>query len=775
MSQADALLASLDESTAIHSHTVSDPDDYFVIDPDTRQISNLSGIPNVLMQNDHNSEVYTFEIPRVIEGHDMLKCNRVRLHFINIDSKTRLEYNDIAELTLTVNPQDSSTLISPWTITRHATQYVGNLSLMLQYMCVDSDGGVAYEWHTDIYSDIVVKKTINNEEQAVGEYSNILEEWYQKLFTAGDAAAYEAIAKIATKAEETLASIPEDYTTTHNMAEEALRRKAEAIILREEGEAITVNDTSDSYLIGLNLYGKTTQVSTTGKNLLENTGSSHTSEGITYTLKDDGTVYATGTATDTSVYLVNSAFTFKAGVEYILTGCPSGGGTNSYRIDDVSKLADDGAGGTAVYTSDTTAQIRIRIAKGAVVSNLLFKPMIRLASISDPTYEPYSGGVPSPNPDYPQELVSIESPHVKIHGKNLCDITRAAGIGTTSVVTVSNNCATIAPNTSVYGFQLMYDAGKVVLKKGVTYSYSCDYEGTHGSSWGWRFKRIDGNWTTPNNKTSGMITPDMDIEQVSFYLGFPYNLSAEGKLSNVQIEVADAATKYEPYKTAQNLGIAYTLLGIPVTSGGNYTDANGQQWICDEIDFERGVLIRRIGDVTLNSSLTYKINNYQLNSRGSYMFEYYPGNITNVEQDVPVISDKLIRDKWGNFNNTETRSTVYCLSGRIAVHLADQTIQTIDAFKNYVDSNPILVMYAFANPIETSLTDEEIANFKMVCTNYPNTTVLNDSGARMAIKYNADTLIFLRDNQPGPTDEQAERFINAWLEQHFATAEGVSY
>ncbi len=36
------------------------------------------------------------------------------------------------------------------------------------------------------------------------------------------------------------------------------------------------------------------------------------------------------------------------------------------------------------------------------------------------------------------------------------------------------------------------------------------------------------------------------------------------------------------------------LPGIPVTSGGNYTDENGQQWICDEVDFGRGVYVQRV-------------------------------------------------------------------------------------------------------------------------------------------------------------------------------------
>lgn len=65
-----------------------------------------------------------------------------------------------------------------------------------------------------------------------------------------------------------------------------------------------------------------------------------------------------------------------------------------------------------------------------------------------------------------------------------------------------------------------------------------------------------------------------------------------------QIEAGSKITEYEPYKE-QNLTISIPngLPGIPVDSGGNYTDAKGQQWICDEVDFENGVYVQRVGKI----------------------------------------------------------------------------------------------------------------------------------------------------------------------------------
>ena len=70
---------------------------------------------------------------------------------------------------------------------------------------------------------------------------------------------------------------------------------------------------------------------------------------------------------------------------------------------------------------------------------------------------------------------------------------------------------------------------------------------------------------------------------------------ADGDVGTLQLEVGSTATTCEPYK-GQVLTVSTPngLPGIPVSGGGNYTDENGQQWICDKIDFARGVYIKRL-------------------------------------------------------------------------------------------------------------------------------------------------------------------------------------
>ena len=181
------------------------------------------------------------------------------------------------------------------------------------------------------------------------------------------------------------------------------------------GSSIVVNDSADFSLMNLKLYGKTTQTTTSGKNLLKNEAISQTIEGITYTVNADKSVTANGTATGDSVFAINdkmSGWTLKP-QKYNLSGCPSSGGTGGkYRLqywgNATGAVQDVGSGAILDLTgADTSYNVSIVIPSGTTMNNATFYPMIRLASIADPTYEPFSGGQPSPSPQYQQPLESV--------------------------------------------------------------------------------------------------------------------------------------------------------------------------------------------------------------------------------------------------------------------------------------------------------------------------------------------------------------------------------
>ena len=98
-----------------HKHSVYDTDNHFMIDDVTRAVKNASQTKTMLVQHDHNSERFTFEIPRYIDGHDMSVCNVVQIHYINIDSTTKEQKAGIYEVgDLQISPEGDDVVICSW-------------------------------------------------------------------------------------------------------------------------------------------------------------------------------------------------------------------------------------------------------------------------------------------------------------------------------------------------------------------------------------------------------------------------------------------------------------------------------------------------------------------------------------------------------------------------------------------------------------------------------------------------------------------------------------
>lgn len=162
-----------------HLHSVYDNDTHFKIDPVTRQIKNESG-KLVLMQNDHNSERFSFDIPRYIDGHDMSACNMVEVHFINMKSdKTEKHANVYLVDDFRVSPTSPDRVTFSWLISQNATKYAGSLSFLVKFKCI-TDGAVSYMWSTDTYC-MTVSSGIDNGEIVAEEYSDILAEWEERI------------------------------------------------------------------------------------------------------------------------------------------------------------------------------------------------------------------------------------------------------------------------------------------------------------------------------------------------------------------------------------------------------------------------------------------------------------------------------------------------------------------------------------------------------------------------------------------------------------------
>ena len=164
-----------------HIHNVTDSDNKFIIDGISRTIKNASTSKTTIMQFDHNSEVFTFELPRYIEGHDMTECNRIEVHYLNIDSITKQENEGVYLVDdLTVNADDENKLTCSWLISQNATQLVGSLNFLLRFICL-TDDVIDYVWNTSIFSGIYVSKGIYNSDIVAEQYIDTIKAWENRL------------------------------------------------------------------------------------------------------------------------------------------------------------------------------------------------------------------------------------------------------------------------------------------------------------------------------------------------------------------------------------------------------------------------------------------------------------------------------------------------------------------------------------------------------------------------------------------------------------------
>ena len=154
-----------------HLHPVYDTDPHFLVDSTSRIISYSSKEKLLLVQGDHNCQRYTFEMPRYIDGHDMKLCDRVEVHYTNIDSRNERgqSYGLYKVTDMQISTKDENVLVFSWLISRLATVYAGVTNFTIRFACT-TNGEIDYVWSTGVYTSVVIASTIDNEENVIGQY-----------------------------------------------------------------------------------------------------------------------------------------------------------------------------------------------------------------------------------------------------------------------------------------------------------------------------------------------------------------------------------------------------------------------------------------------------------------------------------------------------------------------------------------------------------------------------------------------------------------------------
>lgn len=130
-------------------------------------------------------------------------------------------------------------------------------------------------------------------------------------------------------------------------------------------------------------------------------GNNYTVNGVTFAVITDEngvvtSVNATGTASADAVLVVSRDIKLDAG-NYIMNGCPSGGSSSTYEQYITTPYTEDVGNGSDFTITSQNPTFAIKIVNGYEIPSggVTFYPMIRLASITDPTFAPYIPSVES--------------------------------------------------------------------------------------------------------------------------------------------------------------------------------------------------------------------------------------------------------------------------------------------------------------------------------------------------------------------------------------------
>jgi len=197
--------------------------------------------------------------------------------------------------------------------------------------------------------------------------------------------------------------------------------------------------------------------------------------------------------------------------------------------------------------------------------------------------------------------------------------------------------------------------------------------------------------------------------------------------SPVIATVSEPAT-YSPYREQLlTLPTPTGLPGIPVTSGGNYTDSTGQQWVCDEVDLERGVKVQRVNAVDLSTCVITGSTNLAATKRLAILLP-----LKGKDYTVKALCNRL--PYFVSFTSDAIHFYVDITNAQVFIPIGA---------KNPEEGEYIL-FYVLDAPIETPLTPAEIAAYKALIAYAPDTVVQASDGAGIQLGYQRDVNIAIK-------------------------------
>lgn len=450
-----------------------------------------------------------------------------------------------------------------------------------------------------------------------------------------------------------------------------------------EGAGMLVLPNSlDAPLERLELGGKTEQVQTTGAQLLPFpyvTGDM-TKNGVTFAVQEDGGIKVTGTATE---YVIFNIAKIDFGAESIFNNSTGNG-----------KVLSGGKDNVKIEYHGLNKNTYLSVEKGLTVNTVIY-PQLQNGNSATP-YEPYTGGKPSPSPEYPQEIKNSGKWNeekqkyevdVKVVGKNLFDV---------------NYFAESENYQNKEGDATYWKYATFKVKPNTTYTVS-------------KRKSLNVNGAINNGiYYGGALAFNNDVNSVKittkddgvFYVIFFYRSEDVNILKemDIQIELGETLTEYEPYKE-QTLTLTSDR---PITKWDKLVEQDGQiGWLYNSV----------------NETIDGKTGKWSIQPASKI---FYRTDIT-FPIAVPFCSELLGYDYSSVGYKKDTGISINNL-GILCITLPEEVELTLDAYKQYLADNPLHVLYKDDSEEFVPLPQSEQNAIRALKAYYPTTVITVDGG-----------------------------------------------
>lgn len=747
MTEAEKLLQETKSAVVAETQT----EDICVIDSDLRIIDIPEQFKVLGVENDKDVKVMQFRMPKVYKGTDLSAFN-ISVNYQNArGTKDRYVVTD--------KKVSGDQIEFSWTVGKTATVYRGDTRFIVCMRLTGSDGIIQKEFNTTLATMTVLEglevdnPVIEQEEKdIIAQLLQIVDDKSKEAVQAVTAEGTKQIKAVQAAAQEIAADREQIKTNKADIAD-LMQTKAGAIINSAKGERIAVGDSAGAFFEGLKLYGKTEQVQTKGYQLFDASKiATKSAGGATVTNNGDGSFTISGSGNLTGNFVNSHVLSNEEAKKLFKAGRVTLKGDKTYPfvymqikntaglIKELKTLDVD----SERYLDLTSEHINsegfhvsfgIYGSSGSAIIPGTVKPMVY--QDGDGTWESFSDGKASPSMEYKQE---IEIPGnsgnigIGVFGKNLCKVI--------SVLNASfdENTGTLVNNaknntTKSYIKIQRYDGDRFLTEIPVNNTGKTEKTFSVNGTFNRIRLAFDGNMLEGSIKMDvsylnyGEYTLSMDIEEIG---------TNKGKISKIMLlNKGESDETFEPFQYQKaSLSTPNGLPGIPVDSGGNYTDSNGQKWVCDEMDFKRGKYVQRIKKVVFNGSEDWNLQS--ISQKG--FANFYVRNLSGIRANSNVLSNQF-RNQTTLISETteEGIANLTTLYVRIDKTKADNA----NKFKEILKTNNLEICYQLATPIETDIPEETMTAYRNLCTNYPSTVIQNDSGAGMEVEYVADTKQFI--------------------------------